>query len=117
MTQTEREALEALRQKATQGEWKSWQGAAGRLIALVPDDDGDGEGIYTAHRDTFRAGSREDAALIVAAVNALPALLADSKALAEVAEVAGELLATMEEEGIALMHATALRNVLAKVKP
>lgn len=86
MTQTEREALEALRQKATQGEWRAvLDGESVNLLDAVATleswgmDEPDSHAVMAnGVRDSHR---RANAELIAAAVNALPALLADSKAL------------------------------------
>lgn len=99
MNQTEREALEALRQRARldNGTLEMWLPFA----RDDDDDDVDADGRYRDDRHmtvgvpmrrdadgcptqwlaVASESPRERAALIVAAVNALPALLADSKAL------------------------------------
>lgn len=90
-------ALRALLADATPGPWEQGQAQDGEVLAdgtgyagdyestadvFVMDDDG-----YC--RTEFNAGRRQDAALIVAAVNVLPALLAE-------VEAAGRLRAGVE---------------------
>lgn len=98
--------LERLLAAATKGEWKLWNGyscAKPSVLAacerIGPDGDGswsDEEhdwnepGLCSGHDGSDIVGVRADFELIVAAVNALPALVEELKRLRAVAEAARE---------------------------
>ena len=83
-------ALRALLDKATPGPWRIYTDPKGRTFGTLYVLDpmvkpGDGCAIASDICDSDGRSSRENAALIVAAVNALPALLALAEAVRELA--------------------------------
>jgi hypothetical protein len=104
---TDLESLEALREAAARGEWSAHQESVGASVRHPHGwvmGDGDGSADIA------------DAALIVALVNAFPAMAAELRALREVAEAAREACGWIN--GPLVGHErtrAALRAALAKV--
>src|SRR5260370_32211412 len=74
LTKEQRNELRALEEKAAPGPWESWTSGKFGITAIKEIDDGD---EYNGRGNLFSCGGdrSDDAALIAAARNALPALL------------------------------------------
>lgn len=112
---TDTKALRALLARGTKGEWAEWRhGQRESEIARACDDDGASSSIWTTG-GALRGTSDDDRALIVAAVNALPALLDEVEAQRA---ILGEIRPLANEDGVDrdLTPDDALARIRALVK-